>query len=102
MIGADRTGKPPLRCSLLLYSSLTLLTDTATRSVNLRCESTLGVTFVIISQNVLIARHKSFGRATIARHNIKHVLWRAIAALLAFYSRPGLDWILLMTEFVKL
>ena len=43
-----------------------------------------------MSQNVLIARHKSFGRATIARHNIKHVLWRAIAARVAFYSRPGL------------
>ena len=33
---------------------------------------------------------KSFGCATIARHNIKHVLWRAISACVALYSRPDL------------
>ena len=38
------------------------------------CKNTLGATFVIVSQNFLIARHKSFGLATIADHNIKHVL----------------------------
>ena len=43
-----------------------------------------------MSLNFLIARHKSFGRATIASHIIKHVLWRAIAARVAFYSHPGL------------
>ena len=54
------------------------------------CKYTLGTTFIIIYQNFLIACHKSFGHATIARHNIKHVLWRAIATRVAFYSRPGL------------
>ena len=69
-IGADKTGKPPLRCSLLLHSSLTLLP----RQWDLRqsCKYILGATFVIISQHFLITRHKSFGRATIARRNIKH------------------------------
>ena len=43
-----------------------------------------------MSQNVLIARHKSFGRATIARYNIKHVLCLAIAARVAFNLWPGL------------
>ena len=52
------------------------------------CKYALGATFVMISQNFLIARHKCFGRATITRHNIKHVLWRAIVACVAFYSRP--------------
>ena len=88
MIGADRTGKPPLR--LLLHSSLTPLRGQWDRHQS--CKYTLGATFVIISQNFLIARHKSFGCATIARHNIKHVLWRAIAARVPFYSRPGLKF----------
>ena len=63
MIGADRTGKPPLR--LLLHSSLTPL-----RGQWDRHQSCIGVR---------------------ERHNLKHVLWRAIAAGLAFYSRPGLS-----------
>ena len=79
-----------MRCSLLLHSSLTPLPGQWDRRQS--CKYTLGATFVIISQNFLIARHKSFGCATIARHNIKHVLWRAIAARVAFYSRPGLCW----------
>ena len=55
------------------------------------CKYTLGATFGIKSQNFLIARHKSFGRATIASHNIKpFFLWRAIAARVAFYSRSNL------------
>ena len=54
------------------------------------CKYTLGATFGIISQYFLIVRHKSFGRAIVARHNIKNVLWRAIAARVTFYSRPGL------------
>ena len=87
-IGADRTGKPLLRCSLLLHSLLTPLPGQWDHRQS--CKYTLGATFVIISQNVLIARHKSFWRATIARHNIKHVLWCAIATRVAFYSRPGL------------
>ena len=33
---------------------------------------------------------KSFGCATFAPHNIKHVLWRAIAACVTLYSWPGL------------
>ena len=33
---------------------------------------------------------KSFGYATIACHNIKHILWRAFAARVALNSRPGL------------
>ena len=33
---------------------------------------------------------KSFGWATIACHNIKHVLWHAIATCVALYSQPGL------------
>ena len=78
-----------MRCSLLLYSSLTPLPGQWDRRQS--CKYTLGATFVIISQNFLIARHKSFGRATIARHNIKHVLWRAIAAHVALCSRPGLS-----------
>ena len=57
------------------------------------CKYTFGATFGI-SQHFLIARHKSFGRATVAHHYIKHVLWHAIAASVAFYSRPGLiQWI---------
>ena len=51
-IGADRTGKPLLRCSLLLHSSLIPLPDQWDR-----CQSskyTLGATFIIISQNFLI------------------------------------------------
>ena len=60
------------------------------------CKYTLGATFGIISQFFLIARHKSFRHATIARHNIKHVLWRAIAARVAFYSRPGLTSVVLL------
>ena len=54
------------------------------------CKYTLVTTFGIISQNFLIAGHNFFGCAAIARHNIKHVLWRAIAVRVAFYSRPGL------------
>ena len=88
-IGADRTGKPPLRCWLLLHSSMTPLPGQWDRRQS--CKYTLGATFVIISQKFLIARHKSFGRATIVSHNVKHVLWRAIAARVAFYSRPGLN-----------
>ena len=91
-IGADRTDKPPLRCSLLLHSSLTLLPGQWDRRQS--CKYTLGATFVIISQNFLIARHKSFGCATIARHNIKHVLRHAIAARVAYYSRPGLPFVM--------
>ena len=87
-IGADRTGKPPLRCSLLLLSSLAPLPGQWDRRQC--CKYTLGATFVSIAQNILIARHKSLGRATIARHNIKHALCRAIAARVAFYSQPGL------------
>ena len=77
-----------MRCLLLLHSSLTLLPGQW--DCRQSCKYTLGATFIIISQKILIARHKSFGCATIARHNIKHVLWRAIAACMAFYSRPGL------------
>ena len=87
-IGADRNGKPPLSCSLLLHSSLTPLPGQWDRRQS--CKYTLGATFVITSQNFLIACHKSFGRVTIARHKIKHVLWRTIAARVAFYSRPDL------------
>ena len=87
-IGADRTGKPPLRCSLFLHSSLIPLPGQWDRRQS--CKDTLGATFAIIAQKFLIARHKSFGRVTIARDNIKHVLWCAIAARVAFYSRPGL------------
>ena len=89
-IGADRTGKPPLKCSLLLHSSLTPLPDQWDHRQS--CKYTLGATFIIISQNFLIACHKSFAHATITRHNIKHVLWCAIAACVAFCSRPGLLW----------
>ena len=90
-IGADRTGKPPLRCLFLLQSSPTLLPGQW--DCHQSCKYTLGATFVIISQNFLIARHKSFGCATIARHNIKHALWRAIAVCVAFYLWPGLyNW----------
>ena len=88
-IGADRTGKPPLRCWLFLHSLLKPLQCQSDRRQS--CKYSLGATFVIISQNFLIASHKSFGRATIASHNITHVLWRAIAARVAFYSRPGLN-----------
>ena len=45
----------------------------------------------VISQNLLIARHKSFGCATIACHKIKHVLWHAIATRVAFYSWPSMQ-----------
>ena len=51
-IGEDRTGKPLLRYSLLLHSSLTPLPDQLDR-----CQSskyTIGATFVIKSQNFLI------------------------------------------------
>ena len=87
-LGTDRTGKPPLRCLLLLHSSLTLLPGQ--RDCCQSCKYTLGATFVIISQNFLIARHKSFGCGTIACHNIKHVLWHGIATGVAFYSQSGL------------
>ena len=50
----------------------------------------MGAIFVILSQNPLITRHKSFGHETIAHHNIKHVLWHVIATRVAFYSQPGL------------
>ena len=59
-----------------MFTFTVLFTDTATRS----------------AQHFLITRHKSFGRTTIVRHNIKHVLWRTIAGRVAFYSRPGLKW----------
>ena len=59
------------------------------------CKYTLGAIFGIISQKFLIIRHKFLGRATIVRHNIKHVLGRAIATRVAFYSRPGLNmWLI--------
>ena len=77
-----------MRCSLLLHSSLTLLPGQWDRRQS--GKYTIGATLVIISEIFLIARHKSFERVTIARHNIKHVLWRAIAARVAFYSRPCL------------
>ena len=77
-----------MRCSLLLHSSLASLPCQWGRRQS--GKYTLGATFVIISEIFLIARHKSFGHVTIARHNIKHVLWRATAARVAFYSRPGL------------
>ena len=87
--GADRTGKPPLRCSLLLHSSLTPLPGQWDRRQS--CKYTLGPSF-FISQNCLIVRHESFRCVTIASYIIKHVLWRAISAHVAFYSRPGLIW----------
>ena len=87
-IGADRTDKPPLRCSLLLHSSLTPLSGQSDGCQS--CKYTFGATVVIISQNFLIARHKSFGHTTIACHTLKHVWWRAIAARVAFYSWPCL------------
>ena len=87
VFGTDGTGKPPLRCSLLLLCSLTPLSGQWDHHQSWKY--TLGATFVIISQNFLIACDKSFGHATIACHNIKHVLWCAIAAHLAFYSWPG-------------
>ena len=59
------------------YSSLTPLPGQL--DFHQSCKYTLGATFTIISRNFLIARHKSFGRVTIARHNIKQVLWLAIA-----------------------
>ena len=79
-----------MRCSLLLHSSLTPLPGQWDRRQS--CKYTLGATFVIISQKFLIALHKSFARATIAHHNKKQVLWRAIAVRVAFYSRPGLQF----------
>ena len=51
-IGADRTGKPTLRCSLLLHSSLTPLPGQWDRRQS--SKYTLGATFIIISQNFLI------------------------------------------------
>ena len=66
------------------------------------CKYTLGATFVIISQNFLITCHNSFGHVIIARHNIKHVLWHAIATHVAFYSQPGLDFNLFSWLFVSL
>ena len=48
-IGADRNGKPPMRCSLLLHSSLTPLPGQWDHRQS--CKYTLGATFVIISQN---------------------------------------------------
>ena len=88
-IGADKTGKLPLRCLLLLHSSLTPLPGQWVHCQS--CKYTLGATLVIISQIFLIAHYKSFGRVTIASHNIKHVLWHAIAARVVFYSWPGLS-----------
>ena len=87
-IGADRTGKPPLRCSLFLHSSLTPLPGQWDRCQS--CKYILGATFVIISRNFLITHHKSFGCVTITCHDRKLVLWCAIAARVAFYSQPGL------------
>ena len=40
----------------------------------------------------LIAHHKSFGHANFTQHNIKHVLWHAIAVRVPFYPWPGLDF----------
>ena len=88
-IGLDKTDKPPLRCLLLLHSSLTLLPGQWDHHQS--CKYTLGATFVIIFQHFLITHHKSFGHATIAHVNIKHFLWRAIATRVTFYSRPGLN-----------
>ena len=89
-IGADSSGKPPLRCSLLMHSSLTPLPGQWDRHQS--CKYSLGATFVITSHNFFITRHKSFGCATLARHNIKHVLWHAIAARMALLTaRPGID-----------
>ena len=88
--GADRPGKPPLRCLLLLHSLLTPLPVQWDRRQSWKC--TLGATFIIISQKFLITRHKSLGCVTTARRSIKHVLWLAIAARVAFYSRPGLPF----------
>ena len=72
------------------FGNLLLKTAIGADRPSQSCNYTLGAAFVIISQNFLIVRHKSFGRVTIAHHNIEHVLWRAIAASVAFYSRPGL------------
>ena len=80
-IDADRTGKPPLRCSLLLHSSLTPRPSQWDCRQN--CKYTLGATFVIISQNVLIARHKLLGVRL--SHSIN--FW-ACGILLT--ARPGL------------
>ena len=67
-----------------MFAFTALFTDSATRSVR---SLSLGATFVVISQKFFVARHKSFGRATIAHHNMKHVLWRVIATRVAFFSR---------------
>ena len=88
VIGADGTGKPPLRFLLLLHSSLTPLPGQW--DCHQSCKYTVATTFVIISQNFLIAHHKSFGHVTITHHNTKHVLWHLIVARVAFYSWPGL------------
>ena len=80
--------RPPLRCLLLLHSSLTPLPGQWDRCQS--CKYILGATFVIISRNFLITHHKSFGCVTITCHDRKLVLWCAIAARVAFYSQPGL------------
>ena len=82
------TCTSPLRCSLLLHSSPTPLPSQWDRRQSFKYS--LGATFVIISQTILIGRHKPFGCATIACHNIKHILWPTIATRVAFYSHPDL------------
>ena len=52
VIGVDRTGKPLLRCSLLLHSSLTPLPGQ--RDCRQSSKYTTGATFIIISQIFLI------------------------------------------------
>ena len=63
-VDADRSGKPLLRCLLLLHPSLILLPGQWDCPQS--CKYALWATLVIISQNFLIACHKSFGRTTIA------------------------------------
>ena len=58
-IGGDRTVKPTLRCLLLLHSSLTPLSGQCDCSQS--CKYTLGASFVIISQNFLIAHQNLLG-----------------------------------------
>ena len=88
-IGADRTGKPPLRCSVLLHSSLTPLPGQWNHCQS--CKYTLGATFIIISKKNLIARHKSFGmfygmRLPHVWHFTHGQAWNVRVAFLQFTS----------------
>ena len=75
-----------------MFAFTALFTDTATRSVRLTSKQKINLRDYLhyYISKMFNQTSKSSGCLTIACHNIKHVLWHAVAARVALYSQLGL------------